>query len=234
MTKHVRLALGVALLALAMAPTPSARVNRDAPVSLVLMLDLSASVDFRLLELPRDVSGDIDGDLLSRLTPADRFGIGVFGATAKFSGFLQGDRRARAAAVRAALEDRSVGLNGPSRLWDAIHEMVTVLQAEPAPRGIFVITDGYASGNRLGLQDVIDHARAAEVRLSVIANRIHEDKTGPGPLGSQRGLLERLTLETGGSLAVDDLGDAFRRRRPGRFFERLLARLRHDGTIGTN
>jgi hypothetical protein len=223
MTRRARLACAATIVASALLPVAASQATARSPISLVLLFDLSASVDLRQLELPRDVSGEIDDGLLARLTPEDRFGVGSFGARTKFSGFRPGDRRARAAAVRTALKDRSVGLNGPSRVWDAIDEMVTHLESQPAPRTVVVITDGYATGNRVGLQDVIAHARMAHVVVSIVANRISEDRNGPGALGSQRTMLERLTTDTGGTLAIDAYGDTFRPRKPGRFFERMLA-----------
>jgi hypothetical protein len=226
MKAPITLTIAAATVVGALLPIAAQQTTARTPVSLVLLLDLSASVDLRQLELPRDVSGEIDNGLLARLTPTDRFGVGAFGAQVKFSGFLQGDRRARHAAVRTALKDRSAGLNGPSRVWDAIDEMVMYLESQPAPRAIIVITDGYASGNRLGLQDVVAHARTAHVVVSAIVNRILDDNDGPGALGSQRGLLQRLTADTGGTLAIDAYGDTFHPRKPGQFFEPMLDAIR--------
>ena len=200
--------------------------NSPVPLSLVLLLDVSASVDFRQLELPRDVSREIEGDLLSRLTPADRIGIGVFGATMKFSGFLPDDRGMQNSAIRTALKDRSVGLNGPSRIWDAVDGGISAVENAPGRRAVIVLTDGYASGNRLGLADVIRHARAAKVSVSVIANGPWVVWPGPPAAPQPRSALERLTAGTDGMLVLDNVGDSFRARHPGRFFEAILASLR--------
>jgi von Willebrand factor type A domain len=199
------------------------------PLSLVLLCDVSASVDFRQLELPHDVSREIDGDLRSRLTPADRLGIAVFGATMKFGGFLPDDRGVRLSAIQAAFKDRSVGLNGPSRIWDAVDGSIAALERESGRRAVILLTDGYASGNRLGLADVIRHAQAAKVAVTVIASGgwVAWPATAPGP--TPRNALERLTADTGGMLVLDNVGDSFRARHPGRFFEAILASLRRPG-----
>jgi hypothetical protein len=193
------------------------------------LCDVSASVDFRQLELPHDISREIDGDLRSRLTPADRLGIAVFGATMKFGGFLPDDRGVRLSAIRAAFKDRSVGLNGPSRIWDAVDGSIAALEQESGRRAVILLTDGEASGNRLGLADVIRHAQAAKVAVSVIANGgwVAGPATAPGP--TPRNALERLTADTGGTLVLDNVGDTFRARHPGRFFEAILASLRRPG-----
>lgn len=222
-------AFGAVLSITGLQPVASQRPQL-APLSLILLLDVSASVDSHLLELPHDISGDVNSDLLGRLIPADRFGVGAFGATLKFSGFLPDDRKVRAAAVRASLKDRSVGLNGPSRIWDALDEAITALEKEPGRRAVILVTDGYSTGNRLGLADVIRRAQTVNVAVSVIANRVPEREArrerGPSALGSAWPLLERLTSETRGELKIDDWGDTFHPRKPGRFFEEILAGLR--------
>jgi hypothetical protein len=219
----------VAFLIAGLRPVAS-QMATPAPLSLLLLLDVSASVDSHLLELPRDISGDVDSDLLGRLQPADRFGVGAFGATLKLSGFLPNDRKVRTAAVRSALRDRSVGMNGPSRIWDALEEGITALEKEPDLRAIILVTDGYSTGNRVGLTDVIRRAQAANVVVSVIANKVNQSEArkelGPSSLGSAWPLLERLAAETRGELKFDEWGDTFRPRKPGQFFEELLARLR--------
>jgi hypothetical protein len=230
MTRGWLVMIGAAALSIAgLQPVASQRAA-VAPLSLVLLLDVSASVDFRVLELPTDLSGVVDSDLLGRLTPGDRFGVATFGATMKFSGFLPDDRKTRTAAVRAALRDRSVGMNGPSRIWDALDEVITILEKESGRRAIILQSDGYSTGNRVGLAGVIRRAQAANVAVSVIANRVHEDEVKredvPSALGSAWPLLERLATETRGILKIDNFGDTFRPRKPGRFFEDMLAHLR--------
>ena len=51
------------------------------------------------------------------------------------SGFLAGDQQWR---------------YGPSRLWDAVTEAAAVLATNPGRKVILVVTDGKATGNRIG------------------------------------------------------------------------------------
>ena len=200
--------------------------SESGPLSLVLVIDVSASVDFRTLELPRDVSGIVDSALLARLRADDRFGVAAFGATTKFSGFLSGDRAGRLAAVKASLRDRSVGLNGPSRIWDAVDETIASLDGQPLQRAVILMTDGRANGNRVGLDAVITRATASAVRVSVIASGSVESQVRARYPELEPHLhLQRLVAETGGTFAADEVGDHFRQRQPGHHFETILRQL---------
>jgi hypothetical protein len=205
-----------------------------ASLALVTLFDVSASVDFRALELSKDFSPDIEHDLLPQLGRTDRFALGVFGARVSLSGFLPDDRKARTLAAQKLFKDRSVGLNGPSRIWDAADDAVTALSREPGRRAIFLVTDGEASGNRVGLDDLIRHAQLADVAMCVIAS----GSTALSPRGSWSAygatpdvLLRRLAAETGGLFVIDDVGDQFRPRKPGRFFAPLVDALHQTYAI---
>ena len=196
-------------------------------LSLVLMIDVSASTDYRDLSPPRDVSDAIDSGLLSGLTADDRFGVVGFGATAKFSGFLPEDRRARRDAVQRVFRDRTVGFHGPSRVWDAVDDAVARLETVPAPRAIILMTDGRATGNRLGLDAVIQHARSAGVTISVIGSGSSRSAVRNGyPELEPHLALERLASETGGAFRADEVGDRFRERRPRGHLDAILELLR--------
>src|SRR5262245_32677862 len=91
--------LGVSLHAI------SVQTDRESQLSLVLLVDVSASVDFRMLEWPEDLTREIESGLLDHLNPQDQFGVTAFGARAQFSGFLPDDRRVRQLAVRAVFKE---------------------------------------------------------------------------------------------------------------------------------
>jgi len=199
-------------------------------LSMVLLFDISASANFRFLEPPQDFTSEVDANLLSHLAPADRFAAGVFGDTVSISGFSTADRRRQLAAVRQGFKNTVIGRNGPSRIWDAVDSAVTALADQPGRRAIILVTDGQASGNRLGLAAVIKHGQSADVAVCVIAS-------GSGfmePLPLQRSLLTpydaliRLASETGGVRVADAVGDSFRPRHPERFFGELLDVLRNS------
>ena len=100
--------------------------------------------------------------------------------------------------ARLAFKDWSVGLNDASRIWDAVDLGVSALESEAGRRAIVLLTDGEASGNRLGVADVIRHARASNVAVSVIGSGgwvLSMDLPTRGP--TPRSALEALTSETG-------------------------------------
>jgi hypothetical protein len=205
-----------------------------ASLALVALFDVSASVDFRSLELSKDFSPDIEHDLLPRLGGNDRFAVGVFGARVSLSGFLPDDPKARTLAAQKLFKDRSVGLNGPSRIWDAVDDAATALAGEPGRRAIVLVTDGEASGNRVGLDDLIRHAQTDDVAICVIASGSSANSP-KGPWyaagATPDALLRRLAADTGGLFVIDDVGDQFRPRKPGRFFSPLLEALRQTYAI---
>ncbi len=226
MMKHAGALVFVgASLSCAVAASPQ---GETAPgLSLVLLIDVSASTDFRAGSPPRNVSDAIDAALLSRLTADDRFGVAGVGATAQFSGFLAADRRTRLSAVRRVFQDRTVGLNGPSRVWDAVDDALAQLETVPQPRAIVLMTDGRATGNRLGLDAIIQHARSAGVVVSVLGSGSSRSAVRHGYPELEPHLgLERLARETGGVFRADELGDTFRERRPRGHLEAIVEFLR--------
>src|SRR5262249_47381388 len=100
-------------------------------------------------------------------------------------------------------------------------------------RAMFLMTDGEASGNRIGLSDLIRHAQSADVAICVIASGSPANSPkGPwAAAGTPDGLLRRLAAETGGLFVIDDVGDLFRTRKPGRFFAPLVDALRLSYTV---
>jgi hypothetical protein len=160
----------------------------------------------------------------------------VFGDTLSFTGLLAADRRTRHAAVQAGFKNKAIGRNGPSRIWDAVDSVVSAMEGEPGRHAIFLVTDGQASGNRLGLSAVLRHAQAADVAVCIIASGAHfpvENGSGQALL-TPFAAMARLTSETGGFLVEDSVGDLFRPRHPARFFQPLLETLRNSYVLSVD
>jgi len=209
-------------------PAPISTISSP-PITLVIAagFDLSARANDRVLEPPRDFTHEVDADLLSRLAPDDRFAFGVFGDTISFSGFLPSDRRARVAAVQAGFKSGSIGRNGPSRIWDAVDSVVATLADQPGRRAILLVTDGRATGNRIGLDELIHRAQATDVAIAVVANGAgFMAPPHPEALLTPYSALIKLASETGG-FRVGDPGDSYKRQRqPTEFFAALVNALR--------
>ena len=170
----------------------------EAPVSIVVLIDVSASTEITvdwLLE-------PLQTALVPALKPGDRVAFGRFGGVAllvdrHFSSLpdeLKEAARAvltpppealalpppRATAPATALgpvKPDSVllarGMNGAFALgaspaWDAVDTAVSALESEPGRRAIVLVTDGRSTGNVRSRNETILHAIAAEVGVLVV------------------------------------------------------------------
>jgi VWFA-related protein len=159
----------------------------DRPVSLVVLLDASDS--FTALHGAESVKQAVEDILIPALKQGDRARIGNIARQPFLSASFTSDPKALKDAVATALSPSKVDRFGPSPIWDAVDAAVGALEHEPGRRAILLVTDGRATGNRLGLRDVIDHANAANVTIDAIGDEgqtelLQADKTvvrgGPG------------------------------------------------------
>jgi len=182
----------------------SSFVAGPSPASVVLLLDTSASMDGRVGAgiAPVGLASSLDAWPAGDEIAGDRWQVGRIshGATpvATFASAPEGIRDA----IRAALDVPAVDRFGPSPVWDTVDAGLSALESTPGARGVIVVTDGRATGNRLGVRDVIRHAIAAGVPVSIISEA-QDDSMG---LGDRRVLIVRpelslqlLAEQTGGS-----------------------------------
>jgi Ca-activated chloride channel family protein len=161
--------------------------NETQPISVVVMLDTSASMTVNLELVKRAAE-----QFLIRLLPEDRGMVGAFNDKIQFASELTGDRDA----LVGALNDLQFG--NPTRLYDAIDASLDELRGLEGRRVILVLTDGDDTASRVGFGHVQARARAEDVMIYAIGleselvidgRRI---RTRP-----DRGL-KRLAEETGG------------------------------------
>lgn len=168
-----------------------------APLNVVMLIDVSASMlPWERTSLGRTrLSGSPAGSGISpdqirrgvdRLgnarSPDDRIRVGTFGAHIAIGAPVGPDRAAFAKAGRAAASPDRMERFGPSPIWDAVAAAVEVLEPESGHRSVLLVTDGRATGNRLGLAQVAERASLAGVTVSIIAPLAvselpHTDKT---------------------------------------------------------
>jgi hypothetical protein len=213
-------------------------------LSIVLLVDVSASVSdaMAMLVVSRDQAGNLHGvkgptsprDLFARaiqegfianLSATERVRIGTIARTVQLGPQSSSDRVALRQVAIDALDVPEEARYGPSPLWDAVDAAVTVLEREPGPRAVVLITDGLSTGNRHSLSAVIEHARNAKARVSVIGQWFgvprpqrfsfrggvgSSDHTGSAwrsmvwPFGNPPDLnLRRLADSTGGTFITD-------------------------------
>jgi len=211
----------------AVRPIESFAAGQERPLSLVLLFDVSASVEARR----KVVKNGVEKWFVDRLAPQDRVHVGSFARQTSIGPALSGNPKALLSAVGKALDPREADTLGPSPIWDAIDLAVAALARAEGRRAVLLVTDGRGTGNRLSPEDATTHAAAEGVAVSVVGEdwemTIRQDgNTGvrvrPGVA------LERIAIATGG-LYLPDRGIP---PAPGPIFERLLADLHGRYTLG--
>ena len=106
--------------------------------------------------------------------------VGSFGRSVRWSGDFSSGRAEQVRQLRSALSLPEAERTGPSPVWDAVNESLAALQLRSGRQAVLLVTDGQATGNRLGLAEVADRAIAAAVSINVVF-------TGPSGLIKQTG-----------------------------------------------
>jgi hypothetical protein len=160
--------------------------------------------------------------LLRRLRTGDRVSVATISTTRDPGSPFTSDRQVFFRDVRRALAVPGADRYGPSPIWDATDAAIVRLESEPGRRVVVLITDGLSTGNRLGLDAVVDHAVRSSVAVFVVAEASGPPRSGRGwtladsthatwtmvssPFGnSPLGNLARMAEGTGGVIAVDGL-----------------------------
>jgi VWFA-related protein len=203
--------------------------GKQQPLSLVVLADVSVSMESRVKRSA--IREEIERRLPLLLAPHDRVHAGAFARQISISPPFAGNSKAFLTAVRKTLDPRDEETLGPSRIWDAVDEAIKALAKSDGRRAVLLVTDGQASGNTDGPQDIAPRAVAAGVAVSVLGldweRTIRQDaETGvrvrPGVA------LEWIAGATGGRYLRDQLIPA----EPGPVLERLLADLHQRYTLG--
>jgi hypothetical protein len=210
------------------------------PLSLVLLLDVTSSMSEAMASFVWDGRGatsdmnpsghkppdspsalwlsPITRGFLRGLAPSDRVRIGRIAQPPAFSPDFTSDRSAIQEGVRRMLEVPAGDRYSETPIWDALDTAVAALEHESGRRrAILLATDGLSTGNRLGLDTVLDRATRADVAIFVIGEawRLRSPRGwslrigGPwilmsGPFGhTPWSHLRRLAATTGGVFVPD-------------------------------
>ena len=129
------------------APVPIARATPGShPVTVVLLFDTSPS----MLAQPFEA---IARRMSLTVQPSDRFVLGTFSPKVVFSKTVLNSQDAASRAARE-VGQKQAGQGGPSPLWDALYDSVSV-QSSPGVRAVVVFTDARSTGNDHGSCTVI-------------------------------------------------------------------------------
>jgi len=178
-------------------------IRREIPVSLVLLLDASASMSDRLSLAQAAATG-----FLERLHSEDQASVVEFNVATNVLQEMTGDR----AALRVAVE--RIAAQGPTALYNALY---TTLMRVPKPqqesevrrRAVVLLSDGEDTASLVWEEQVLEQARRREATVHVIALGARE--------GSNRSaaFLELLARESGGEIhrpeSVGDLASVYAR-----------------------
>ena len=143
---------------------------------------------------------------MSSVTAKDRARIGVVSNPIVFSNWLPSDRPAADALVPRSLLERASA--EPSPLWDAIDAAAQVLAGATVPKAVLVLSDGRATGNALGLEELAARAVVLDVSISSVSEADEKRvPQGSDPLMRVRpdASLEWLAAETGGVYLEDGI-----------------------------
>jgi Ca-activated chloride channel family protein len=195
--------------------------NSPQPIRLILMLDVSGSMEGNLPLLRAGAE-----QLFTRLRPDDVVRVGTFGHDVTIGQSFTNDPHV----LRRALPDAIVP-DAPTPLWRAIDEAIDAFGEDPDMRRVvLVLSDGKDSGpigfrQRFVSQgEVIDRARVTDTMIYAIGMRsrgARPSRSGIGPGGLQAMLTEdlpdaglaRVAEESGGGYTEirfgQDLGAAF-------------------------
>jgi Ca-activated chloride channel family protein len=161
--------------------------NETQPITVVLMLDTSASMtaNMRLLF-------DAAEQFLIRLLPGDKAKVGAFNDKIEMSGYFTADRD------ELISEVRSLDYGNATRLYDAMSMSLDELADVEGRRVLVILSDGEDTSSRVGLRTVMDRARDEEVMVYSIG-LASEYFDGTRLVRSRPdGGLRRIAEETGG------------------------------------
>jgi hypothetical protein len=144
-------------------PAPSA-------LNLVLVIDHSSSIPVRRT----DLINAIGNQWLPLLAAGDRARLALVASPVAFGPWLPVGRPADTNMARSLLERAGAE---PSPIWDAIDAAAQLLAGSTAPRAVIVLSDGRATGNALGLEEVATRAMAIGVSITAISEA--DDKLLP-------------------------------------------------------
>jgi len=181
-------------------PTPITQFGRSrSELNIVMLVDGTASQPLKRYEI---VTGVTTG-FLPNLQAGDRARMAYLGNPPILTNWLPTDRTAALNAVRPSL-DRLPLESSP--IWDTIDLCVQALQQVPEPRVLLLMTDGRATGNKIGLDDAERRALEGKVTISVVSEGgewlIPQFVGSPDRVRSDVSL-RRLADETGGLYMPD-------------------------------
>ena len=177
----------------------------DSPITVVVMIDITASTMWPGVSRGGDVERALNDELLAQFRNEDRVRFASFARRVVMANAFTTNRRLARQGLVEAIAPRENERTGPSPIWDALDAALTVLEPEPGRRAVILITDGKSTGNHKNLSEVADRAIALGIPISTVSvgGPMLLSQTSDQIALVRPGLaLERLSVTTGG-LAVE-------------------------------
>jgi len=183
------------------------------PVTVVLLLDSSASVRSDLRSVQKAASRFID-----KLGRGDRARVGFFHEQVVFGPRFTDDSKEHSALINQMHPQRS------THLYDALVEAYRLLQPIEKRKALLVFSDGADEGSRSSISDVVEAARQGDVSTYCVG--LLGWSAGEGMFTNQE-LLERIARLTGGR-AFFPKND----KETEKAFDRIRTELHHQYRMG--
>jgi hypothetical protein len=157
------------------------------PVAVVVMMDLASSSWWHVND--PEFEGAFDGGFRKKLSAGDLVIVGSSSASIRLPDAWDSDPQSLQKSLRAAIATPDKDRYGNSLIWDGLDRAVSLLKRAPSTsrRGIILITDGRAAGNRIRPEEIVARAREANVAIHVI----------------QRGMVSRVLPQASGGVYLD-------------------------------
>jgi VWFA-related protein len=198
-------------------------------LALVLLIDVSVSMKTGAME-PGELKEAAEKSFVNRLASIDRALIGSIARELFLSPKFTSDRRQLRTALRIATDPEEASRFGPSPVWDAAYAGITALSTADGRRALVLMTDGRATGNRRGPEELAALAVGANVSINSVGmdTELMFSQGGGDAVRVRPGVTQRwLATVTGGQyLPVSE------RMPAGPILERILADLRGSYTLG--
>jgi VWFA-related protein len=158
-------------------------------LAVVWLVDVSASVTQYWRISPLDIATALAG----AMRPGDRARIGAVGATVHLTEWCTAESSELARSAEIALAVKGDEPFGPSPIWDATDAAIDAVAAAPGRHIVVLVTDGRATGNVHGLDELRAEAAARGVSVNVVAVAQASSWTGVNAL-----MLQQLAATSGG------------------------------------
>ena len=160
------------------------------PVTVLVLLDSSASVRSNLLSVQKAANRFID-----KLPRGDRARIGFFHNRVVFGPRFTDDMEEHSAMIKQMRPQRS------THLYDALVESLEKLEPVPRRKALLIFSDGEDEGSQTTMEDALEAARRSHVSVYSVGLMGWSTEGG---MHTNQGLLEEIARFTGGRAFFPD------------------------------